>query len=289
MKSEERHKLQQNALAEWLNETFVAIKPYQNAIVAVIIVLILAVIFFFWWTSESASQSSKAWTQFFMAANENNPNPAALGKVADDNPSSRAAPAADIVAADLELAQGCSMLFINKPTANQQLNKAVELYQLVITRSSSPTLRAQASFGLGKTWEALGKLNEAVELYTKVTTEWPDTVYARMSTQRLDDLKRTSTKEVYDKFGASSPSPHLPSRPGGTPISRKYPRKGRFSRPGLKAGWGPKKRRPSSPRTRAKQISPKKKPRTLPIPDNQAAEKNRPTPKAQPGETKPAT
>ena len=67
MKSEERHKLQQNALAEWLNETFVAIRPYQNAIVAVIIVLILAVIFFVWWTSESASQSSKTWTQLFTA------------------------------------------------------------------------------------------------------------------------------------------------------------------------------------------------------------------------------
>ena len=84
MKSEERHKLHQNALALWLSETFTAIKPYQNAILAGIIVVILAAIFYAWWTSESASAASKAWTQLFAAFEDTNPS-AALEKVAEDN------------------------------------------------------------------------------------------------------------------------------------------------------------------------------------------------------------
>jgi predicted negative regulator of RcsB-dependent stress response len=227
MKSEERHKLHQNALAQWLTETFETIKPYQNAILAGLIVVILAIIFTVWWRSESASSASRAWTQLFAAFGEPNPS-AALEKVAEDNPRSHAAPAADLVAADILLAQGCSMLFINKATATQQLNKALELYQSASEKSPSSTLRAQANFGLAKTWESLGKLDTAIKIYTDVTTEWPDTVYAQMSTRRLDDLKRTSTKEVYDKFARFDPKPTFSQPPagGGIPGLDKIPEEG---------------------------------------------------------------
>jgi hypothetical protein len=235
MKSEERHKLQQNSLAEWLNQTFTAIKPYQNAILAVMIVLILAMFFAFWWSSESAAQSGRTWTAFFTAFNEN--NPAALEKVADDNPSSRAAPVADIVAADLQLAQGCNMLFVNKPTANQQLNKAVELYQLVITRSSSSTLRAQATLGLAKALEALGKLPEATSTYSQVKTDWPDTVFDQMASRRLDDLKRISTKELYDKFARFEPRPSFNQPQKSRSDLEKIPDEGPvYNTPGVKSG-----------------------------------------------------
>jgi predicted negative regulator of RcsB-dependent stress response len=231
MKSEERHKLHQNALALWLSETFIAIKPYQNAILALIIVAILAVFFFAWWTSESASSASRAWTQLFAAFEETNPT-AALEKVAEDNRRSHAAPAADLVAADIQLAQGCNMLFINKANANQQLSKALELYQAVSVQSSSPTLRAQATFGIARAWEALGKLDMAVKSYTEVTTEWPDTVYAQMSSRRLDDLKRVSTKEVYDKFAQFDPKPTFTQPPGAIPGLDKIPDEGPVYTPG---------------------------------------------------------
>ncbi len=230
MKSEERHKLHQNALALWLSQTFAAIKPYQNAILAVIIMVILALIFATWWTSESASSASRGWTQFFMASG--GANPSALEKVAEDNPRSRAAPAADLVAADLQLAQGCNMLFINKATANQQLNKALKLYQTVREQSPSPTLRAQAAFGLARAWESLGKLDTAIKFYTEVTTEWPDTVYARMSSRRVEDLKRLSTKEVYDKFARFDPKPVFTQPPGGNPSLDKLPEEGPVFTPG---------------------------------------------------------
>ena len=247
MKSEERHKLQQNALAEWITQTFAAIRPYQNAVLAAIIVLILAGFFAFWWFGESAAQSGETWTQLFTAFNEN--NPAALEKVADANPSSRAAPVADIVAADLLLAQGCNMLFVNKPTANQQLNKAVELYQLVVTRSSSPTLRAQATLGLAKSWEALGKLDAAASTYSQVKTDWPGTVYAKMASRRLDDLKRISTKELYDKFARFEPKPAFTQPPKSNTDLEKIPEEGPVFTPGIKSGLDADEKKAPTPDT----------------------------------------
>jgi predicted negative regulator of RcsB-dependent stress response len=225
MKSEERHKLHQNVLALWLAQTFTKIKPYQNVILAAVIVVILAVIFWAWWTSESASQSNRAWTQFFTAFDELNP-PAALEKVAEDNPRSRAAAAADLVAADLQLAQGCNMLFINKATANQGLDKALGLYQSVYAQSPSSALRAQAAFGLARTCESLGKLETATKFYTEVTAQWPDTVFARMSSRRLEDLKRGSVKEMYDKFAQFDPKPAFSQPPGVQSGLDKLPEEG---------------------------------------------------------------
>ena len=231
MKSEERHKLHQNALALWLTQTFTKIKPYQNVILAAVIVVILAVIFWTWWTSESASQSNRAWTQFFTAFDELNPS-AALETVAEVYPNSRAATAADLVAADLQLAQGCNMLFVNKAMANPELNKALGLYKSVYSQSPLPALRAQAAFGLARTWESLGKLETATKFYTEVTAQWPDTVFARMSSRRLEDLKRTSVKEMYDKFAQFDPKPAFSQPPGVQPGLDKLPEEGPVFTPG---------------------------------------------------------
>ena len=41
MKSEERHKLQQNELADWLGRSYAVIKPYANAILAVVLLAVV--------------------------------------------------------------------------------------------------------------------------------------------------------------------------------------------------------------------------------------------------------
>jgi tetratricopeptide (TPR) repeat protein len=258
MKSEERHKLHQNALALWLSETFTAIKPYQNAVLAGIIVVLLAVIFYAYWTSESAASASNAWTKLFAAFDEPNPA-AALEKVAEDNRSSRAAPAADLLAADIQLAQGCNMLFVNKPTANQQLGKALELYQTASEKSTSPVLRAQAAFGIARTWESLGKLDSAIKFYTEVTTQWPDTVYAQMSTRRLDDLKRVSTKEVYDKFARFDPKPAFNQPSGAIPGLDKIPAEGPVYSPGAIKERGAEEKKAEKADNKAEEKKPEDK------------------------------
>jgi tetratricopeptide (TPR) repeat protein len=212
MKSEERHKLQQNELADWLAKTITTIKPYQNAIISGIIVLILAVIFLTWWNSESSTQAGSTWRQYVEAISAGDTG--ALEKVAEDNPHSQASAAADLAAADIKLFQGCNMLFENKTTANQELSKAAELYQRVIDQAKSPAILAQATFGLARTRESQGKLDEAIQYYTKTASELPNSVYAQMASKRLEDVKQKSTKEMYDKFAKFDPKPAF-SKPTG--------------------------------------------------------------------------
>jgi tetratricopeptide (TPR) repeat protein len=232
MKSEERHKLHQNALELWLIQTFEAIKPYQNMIIAGIIVLLVVVVFAFWWINESSSQSNTLWTQFYVAFYQR--NPAVLENLAEANSRSSVAPVAQLAAADMQLAQGCNMLFVNKATANQSLNKAIELYTAVYQQNSTPILRAEAAYGLGQALESLGKLEEATKFYTEVTMSWPETVYAPMATSRLDDIKRTSIKEMYDKFAKFDPKPafNQPSGINANPSNNATPKANDNVKPG---------------------------------------------------------
>lgn len=230
MKSEERHKLHQNVLAVRIAQTITTIKPYQNFILGGVIVAILAVIVVAWRNSESTAQASRSWTQLFTAISEG--NPAALQKVAGDNPRSYAAPAADLLAADILLAQGCNLLFINRATANQALNKAVELYQKVREQNKSPALRAQAAFGVARAYESQGKLEAAVKVYAEVTADWPDTVFAQMSQQRLEDLKRDFTRAMYDQFALYDPKPVFSQPPGEKPDFDKLPEESPIFTPG---------------------------------------------------------
>lgn len=205
MKSEERHKLHQNMLAQLIADTAVKIKPYQNAILGGVILALVVVIVWMYISTESASQASTAWTTFTQAFDQG--NAAALEKMADDNKNSTAAPAANLAAADIQLLQGCNNLFTNKSTANQQLSKACELYQKVREETSSPILLSQATLGLAKARESQGKLETAVKLYTEVKTNWPNTVYAKMASQRLNDVNKPSTKNVYDQLAKYEPKP----------------------------------------------------------------------------------
>ena len=44
MKSERRHELQHNELAEWLAKSAQAIKPYQNIIFAAVVLVLIGVV-----------------------------------------------------------------------------------------------------------------------------------------------------------------------------------------------------------------------------------------------------
>ena len=73
MKSEERHKLHQNALAIWIAETMTTIKPYQNAILGGLIVVILVVIVAIWWTSESTASGEPGLDAIFHGIRSGKP------------------------------------------------------------------------------------------------------------------------------------------------------------------------------------------------------------------------
>ncbi len=266
MKSEERHKLHQNALADWLANVFTTVKPYQNAILGGVIVVILAAITTMWWTNQSAAKGEKAWTGLFSALNNNSPSE--LTKVAEDNRRSPASTMALLIVADVQLAQGCNLLFINKAAANQELNKALDVYQAVLNQTKAETLRAQATFGLARVLEAAGRLDLAERQYQQVTTSWPNTTFARMAAQRLQDLQRLSTKQMYDRFAQFDPKPAFSQQPGQQPGQQqpgqpqpdldKIPEESPIATPEAPAEQKPEEKNEAAPEAKPEQTSPEK-------------------------------
>ena len=215
MKSERRHELQHNALADWLAKSAETLKPYQNMALAAAVVVLVAVLGYTWWSRESAAQATQAWDELNAVLESG--NVAKLAKVVEDYPNTNVAQMAAVMLADSYLGEGCARLFVNKATARDELNKAIRLYDSVRQESRVPSLLERATFGLARAKEAKGDLGPAERLYEDVATKWPSGAYAAAATQRLEDLKRPATKSLYDQFARFDPKPAFSAEPGERP------------------------------------------------------------------------
>ena len=212
MKSEERHRLQQNQLADWIGKSITTIKPYQNSILIAVLLVVVGMVAYTVWSRVSATENTEAWDELNAALESG--NMAKLAKVREDRPNTHAAHVAAVVEADYNLADGCNRLFSSKAVANQELAKAIELYRMILDQSRNSPLLQRATFGLARAREAKGDLERAMTLYQEVSTKWPDGAFAVAAARRLDDLKRPATQRLYDRFAKFDPKPAYSSESG---------------------------------------------------------------------------
>ncbi len=219
MKSERRHELEHNELADWLGGSVETVKPYANVIFGVLLAVLIVVVGGTWWARQSQSQQTESWDAFYTALTSN--NPVDLATMAEDYPQSKAADWARVVAADMHLNAGCNQLFTNRADANIELDKAVEFFEEVLDKSQQRVLLDRATYGLARTREAMGELDEAKVLYEKVTQNWSKGPFAEIAANRLKDLEQTGTLAFYDRFAKFDPKPafsDLPGIPGAGPL-----------------------------------------------------------------------
>jgi hypothetical protein len=212
MKSERRHELQQNQLADWMASSITTVRPYTNAILGIGLALLIVIVAAVLWHQRTGAEESRSWEDFYRAMGKNSFTE--LDTVVDTYPGSDAARWATVISGDLHLDQGCQELFSDRARANQELTKAVECYQDVLEQNASSTLRERAIYGLARAREARGELEKASGDYQQLVDNWPDGPYAKVAQGRLDDLKRPSIKEFYDRFAKFDPKPALSNEPG---------------------------------------------------------------------------
>jgi len=208
MKAERRHELQQNALAEWLVSVGKALKPYQNIIFTVAVVAVLSAAAYAWWSRSATEQSVKAWDEMHLALAQGDLDK--LSRIMEEYPGTRVAYWAAAAAADYRLMRGCNLLFVDKALAQQELNKAVELYS-DLERGHVPELVERAKFGLARAKEAKRELEEAVEYYEDLAQNAKTATFAAAARERLAELNRPEIKRVYDDFRQFDPKPLAPS------------------------------------------------------------------------------
>ena len=278
MKSERRHELEHNELADWIGKTILAIKPYQNLILGVLILLLVGGVVFAWWRNHSGTQTAEAWDQFCKALDSR--DPAKLNEIIEQYPNTHVAHCAALVVADMHLNMGCERRFENNALASQELIKATKLYKVVLDPregSRNALLREQATFGLARAYEASGDLDKAVEYYQQVKG-----AYAAQAQSRLNDLAKHSTKEWYDRFARFDPKP-FEEQPSG-----KFPKSGLEIFPEEPGEYEPGKTFDLKGKG-AKQLEGFPKPSTEPETTKPSTEPEKPKPSTEPEPTKPST
>jgi hypothetical protein len=222
MKSEHRHELKTNELAEWLGNLPQWAKGNLTTILVVLAVIVAAAVFLFWRTytknvvqvrehlefSNLLNQLSTGKLQVVNAQGQGRDlsfillQPAnSLGNFAQNTGNNRMAALALIKQAEtlrteLHYRPGS----ISAQDLTNQINQAKAAYTEAVQKSSSnASLKATAEFGLGLCEEELSNFQEAQQIYQGIvaTADYEGTVANAAALQRLETMDDYRQKVVF--------------------------------------------------------------------------------------------
>jgi hypothetical protein len=217
MKTERRHELQHNTLADMMADVGENAKPYAKAILGVLLAGIVVFGTYLYLSKRSEAEEATSWdlTWQALSSQDQAKQMELLREASDKYPDKQAGLWAQLTLADLELNRGVTLLFSERAIGMNQLSTAVEDYQAVEKRAQQPMIRQHALFGIGRAQESRNKLDEARSAYEELAKNYPSGPYANRAKMRLDDLARESTKGWYDWFNKTEPTSPSRSSTGG--------------------------------------------------------------------------
>jgi hypothetical protein len=212
MKSERRHELQTNVLADWTGHQIDSIRPHLTLIATVFLAAVAAVLGWMYFRARTASQTTAAWTDFYQASDAS--EPAALLEMANRHAGEPASVWALLLAADVQLAQGAEQAFTNRKESEKLLTQAAKSYETVLRDLTEPVLRRRALYGVAESHESLfavtgdkDHLDSALKHYQQITNnkEWTETTLGKAAAQKYADLKAKSTQDFLAWFSQQEP------------------------------------------------------------------------------------
>ena len=210
MKSERRHDLQSNELANTLGSGIEKVQPFSQYIVGGVVIAALLAVGWGVYTSFARKNAAAAWTEYYFTLNSGD---AELFKaIADKHPGSAAAIWAEQTAGDEYLADGIDALYKDRGQGVELLKKAISSYEAVNSTAQQPELRTRAVLGLAQAHESLGEIDKAKALYQQVITDGLQPAITTVATNRVAFLNSQTGKEFYAWFNKLKPSPALPPR-----------------------------------------------------------------------------
>jgi hypothetical protein len=213
MKTDRRHELQTNVLADWIGKHLQQSQGYAKTILAVILLVAAAAIAGMFLAKDQAARSQISWNQFFQAFGERDPE--ALEAVAVATQGTTASVWAHLAEADLKLAEGIGDLYTNRDNAKKNLTEAERNYLAVDHAAKEKILRERAWFGLGQTYESLAEVEKAKEFYGKLVSSAPTSALGKEAKRRSDALGDAATVKWYNWFANQTPRPPaIPGIPG---------------------------------------------------------------------------
>lgn len=238
MKSEHRHELKTNELADWMANLPEWAEENRNTIIMVAVVIVVAIIVYFWsyYRREVVSvgqqtrltnlvtQVQQKTNDVARAAMQNNDLSYDLLPLADDLQIFSQSTRDDNVAALALIQRGETLRAelhyrlagISPEDLEKQIGKARESYQLALERAkSNPSLAASAQLGLGLCEEELGHFDQAAALYREVAQkpEYAGTVGQATADYRLKIMDDFKSPVVFKPAPKPQPPVAQPSAP----------------------------------------------------------------------------
>ena len=222
MKSEHRHELKTNELAEWIvNFPQWAKKNLKSIIYIAVLAVAVAGLYIYKWhkknvvlvqreigftklvtqlsqdkirTIQSQAQGLDTSYRFLQAADS-------LGVIGENEKNDRMAALAFIKQAEaLRTELHYRLGTVTGQDVTERINRAKQIYTKAVEHSSAgPSLMAAAKFGLGLCEEELGNFEEAEQIYHGITTnsDFKGTVAVAQAKRRLETMAEYKQKIVF--------------------------------------------------------------------------------------------
>ena len=210
MRTERRHELQTNELADYLGKWIERVKPYRNLCLGMVVAVVVIVGAIMILNTQAAQREKDAWPEYFRATTGTAVDLEALSRIADDHPGTQAEQWSTVSWADARLQSGVDGLVIDRAQSTKNLQSAVDAYRRLQQANVSELIHQRATLGLARAYESLGELDKARKEYRQVTG-----AFQAFAQQRAKELELGEAKEFYDWFAsAERATPSLDSLPG---------------------------------------------------------------------------
>jgi len=235
MKSDHRHELKSNELADWIANFPAWARENRNSLLAAGAIILVALLVYFWsfYRRDVASVRNRAqltelvarvpqqMNQIASAAMQNNDETYRLVETRDELQSFAQKSSNDNMAALALIQRGAALRAevhyrlaeVGRDELTAQIGKAQASYQEALDRKpSNPALAAAAHYGLGLCEEELGNFEKAAEIYRTVAAkaEYAGTPAQAAAAHRLKIMNDFRTEVV---FAPAPPKPALPATP----------------------------------------------------------------------------
>lgn len=205
MKSEERHHLHENDLAQILERWMGKVEPYSNQILIGVLAVAVIGIGAMLWSRSSQAKSAQGWAEFAKANTADD-----FATVADVHPSSDVGRWSKLLAAELYLNQGLQTATSDKKTTDERLQQSEESFnQLLQDQATPPAIRERALFGLAVCRETLSGADTqpAISTYEELLKAFPESRFAELAKLRIDELRTDPAREWYAWFSKQDRNP----------------------------------------------------------------------------------
>ena len=192
MKSEKRHELQKNELADWLGEQIELAKPHAPMIILGLVLAVALGALAIYYVNVGATAGAGEWSEYFAALSDPAPE-VALEKVATGNPRSPVAFWAWQSLGDRHLSRGQTELFKDRPASKISLEKAEAAYKKA-EATTDAMLKSRARLSLAKLYESIDKPEEAARYYKLVADAEKDRALGKAAA--AGEKRATDPREV---------------------------------------------------------------------------------------------